>query len=85
MILTYFGIGIKGRDTKNDTKIFKRKVELKQGKMKELFIRLLKLHFVEGTKHNEIWQNDECTLVWNITHRTAKIKKNTNNLKTKRL
>ncbi|MDN5296363.1 MAG: hypothetical protein PWQ71_469 [Bacteroidota bacterium] len=41
MILTYFGIGIKGRDTKNDTKIFKRKVELKQGKMKELWFGIL--------------------------------------------
>jgi hypothetical protein len=41
MIPTCFGIGIKGDDTKNDTKIFKRKVELKQGKMKELWFGIL--------------------------------------------
>jgi hypothetical protein len=53
--------------------------------MKEQIIKWLNLHFVERKKYNEIWQNDRYTLIWNIPHGYAKIKKNTNNFKTKRL
>ncbi len=42
--------------------------------MKELFIKLLNLHYVETTKYSEIWQSEQYTMIWNLPHGYAKIK-----------